>query len=160
MTPDELRKLQSKYPVSASVARLNLGAPAPDGADQNHDLGEQPSVAQPIVRRAAPQKVPHQKGNPARYLVRITDFRTRLLDEDNLCAKYHIDALRYSGLLPSDAPGRCKISVSQEKVTRKKEVRVEIFVFPPGSWTWEDLIGYEATGTLTSATGQALQGSD
>lgn len=52
------------------------------------------------------------------FLVRVTSFRHRLLDEDNLCAKYHVDLCRYAGALPSDAPGLCKIEVAQIKIGR------------------------------------------
>ncbi len=64
-----------------------------------------------------------------RFLVRVTAFRRRLLDEDNLCEKYAVDLCRYSGALPSDAPGRAKIEVSQEKVGSKEPefVRIQIF---------------------------------
>lgn len=67
-----------------------------------------------------------QKGNPRKFLVRVKDFRHRLLDEDNLCEKYHVDCLRYAGLLPSDAPGQAKIEVSQEKIGREERPRIEI----------------------------------
>ena len=66
--------------------------------------------------------------HPAKHVVRVTSFRVTLLDEDNLCEKYHVDALRYSGLLPSDAPGECRIITSQEKVSRKEDERTEILI--------------------------------
>jgi len=134
MTPDELRKVQDKYPVSTSVARLNTEAPSPDRADQDRALGPKPPVTQPAVLPPAPQKVPHQKSHPARFLVRLTDYRVRLLDEDNLCPKYHVDTCRYCDYIPTDAPGRCKIEVRQEKVFNKKDIRVEIEIVPP---EWE-----------------------
>ncbi len=64
-----------------------------------------------------------------RFLVRVTAYRHRLLDEDNLCEKYHVDLCRYAGVLPSDAAGRAKIEVSQEKVGSKEpeETKIEIF---------------------------------
>ncbi len=54
-------------------------------------------------------------GHPNRYLARVTSVRNRLLDEDNLCEKYHVDALRYAGALPSDAPGTCRIITTQRE---------------------------------------------
>src|SRR5262245_9440283 len=54
--------------------------------------------------------------NPKRYRVRVTSFRRRLFDEDNLCAKFHVDALRYFGLIPDDSPKVCKIETSQIEV--------------------------------------------
>lgn len=66
----------------------------------------------------------------SKFLVRITSFRKRLLDEDNLCEKFHTDLCRYSSVLPSDAPGRAKIEVSQAKVggAHKEFTRIEIYV--------------------------------
>ena len=50
------------------------------------------------------------------FLVRITSRRRRLLDEDNLAEKYHVDCCRYAGVLPSDAAGKAQIETRQEKV--------------------------------------------
>lgn len=68
-----------------------------------------------------------QIGRP--FLVRVKAFRRRLLDEDNLCEKYVVDLCRYAGALPSDAAGKAKIEVTQEKVGQKERefVRIEIF---------------------------------
>lgn len=70
-----------------------------------------------------------KKPTGRRVLVRVTSFRTRLLDEDNLCEKYHVDLLRYAGILPSDAPGATKIEVAQKKVGKgeREFVRIEVF---------------------------------
>lgn len=64
-----------------------------------------------------------------RFLVRLTSVRTRLLDEDNLCEKYHVDCCRYAGLLPGDGPGTTQIQTRQEKAEPKGRefVRIEIF---------------------------------
>ncbi|MES2367041.1 MAG: hypothetical protein V4563_14290 [Pseudomonadota bacterium] len=63
-----------------------------------------------------------------RVLVRVTAFRRRLLDEDNLCEKFHCDLLRYAGLIFDDCPGETKIEVAQQKVGSKERefVRIEI----------------------------------
>jgi hypothetical protein len=70
-----------------------------------------------------------QKGTGQRILVRVTSFRTRLLDEDNQCEKYHVDLLRYAGVIPTDAPGQTKIEVCQQKVGKgeREFVRIEVF---------------------------------
>lgn len=72
-----------------------------------------------------------QGGYTGRFLVCVTSYRRRLLDEDNLVAKWHIDALRYAGILPSDAPGIAKIEVAQIKVKSKAEERTEISIISP-----------------------------
>ena len=69
-----------------------------------------------------------QNRDTRKRLVRIKSFRVRLLDEDNLCAKFHVDSLRYAGLLPGDDPNQARIQVSQEKVAHRHQERTEIFV--------------------------------
>lgn len=89
----------------------------------------------PLVERSpSPRplaKETPQEPNPGRVLVRVTSFRRRLLDEDNLCEKYHVDCCRYAGLLSSDAPERTKIEVAQVKVKSKEEERTEIQITYP-----------------------------
>ena len=72
-----------------------------------------------------------QGGTRERILVRIESVRKRLLDEDNLVSKYHTDLCRYSGLIPSDAPGVCKIETSQRKAEKGEEERTEITITYP-----------------------------
>lgn len=55
------------------------------------------------------------------FFVRITSFRHRLLDEDNLCEKYHVDLCRYAGILPSDSPAQTRIVTTQEKISSKED---------------------------------------
>ena len=63
-----------------------------------------------------------------RFLVSVTSVRKRLLDEDNLCEKYHVDLCRYAGVLPSDTPEQTSIKVSQRKCAKGEEEKVEITV--------------------------------
>jgi hypothetical protein len=69
-----------------------------------------------------------EAGDTSRVLVRITSVRKRLLDEDNLAEKYHVDCCRYAGLLHSDEPGETKIEVSQRKAEKgeAEETIIEI----------------------------------
>ena len=69
-----------------------------------------------------------QKRDSGKFLVRVTSFRRRLLDEDNLCEKYHIDCCRYAGLLPGDDPSQARIETRQEKVRSKADERTEIVI--------------------------------
>lgn len=69
-------------------------------------------------------------GDPAkkktRWFVHITDYRERLIDEDNLCEKYIVDCLRYCGKIPQDDPATCKIYTTQRKVTNPKDVGIHV----------------------------------
>ncbi len=64
-----------------------------------------------------------------KFLVRVTSRRRRLIDEDNLCEKFHVDCCRYAGLLPGDDPEQARIEVRQEKVGKceAEETVIEIF---------------------------------
>lgn len=69
-----------------------------------------------------------QGKDTGRVLVRVTSFRVRLLDEDNLCEKYHVDCLRYAGIISGDDPSQAKIETGQVRVKSKTEERVLIEV--------------------------------
>jgi Tfp pilus assembly protein PilP len=64
--------------------------------------------------------------NAVRYVIRVTSYRRRLLDTDNLCEKYHIDALRYAGIIHSDAADQALIETRQIKVKRADEEKTVI----------------------------------
>lgn len=64
-----------------------------------------------------------------KFLVRITSIRRRLLDEDNLCEKYHVDLCRYAGVIPDDEAGETKIEVCQKKAGKEEIERTVIEVY-------------------------------
>lgn len=66
-----------------------------------------------------------QRPTGERFLIRVTSFRKRLIDEDNLCSKYLVDLCRYASILPSDAPDKCKIEIGQVK-SKEEYVKIEI----------------------------------
>lgn len=61
-----------------------------------------------------------------KFLVEVIAYRKRLLDMDNACVKYHIDGLRYGGVLPDDNHTLTEIRVRQVK---SKEVKTELIVW-------------------------------
>lgn len=73
-----------------------------------------------------------EKECPCRITVRITSFRRRLLDPDNLVggAKYLVDGLRYAGLIPGDRPDQIELQVRQVKVSNETEEKTEIELQP------------------------------
>jgi hypothetical protein len=58
--------------------------------------------------------------------VRITSFRRRLCDPDNLVGKYFLDCCRYAGLLRDDTAAEIDYRITQVKVKTKEEERTEI----------------------------------
>jgi len=61
-----------------------------------------------------------------RVSLRITSFRRRLLDEDNLVGKWFTDCCRYAGYIRQDTPDAISYSIRQIKVKTKQEERTEI----------------------------------
>lgn len=64
-----------------------------------------------------------------RFLVRVTSIRRRLLDTDNSCEKFHVDLLRYAGVIPDDTPDKIEIEVRQIKAGKGREEETVIEVF-------------------------------
>ena len=116
MTKNEITR---RFPnASAAFIAANLD-PENSGpaAVVEHDPGDASLAAKALQRRDRRQ-----------FFVRVTSFRRRLLDEDNLCAKYHVDLCRYAGAIPDDAPGQVKIEVGQVK-GKHEEIVIEIYEF-------------------------------
>ena len=67
-----------------------------------------------------------KEGNPGRVSFRITSFRRRLLDEDNLVGKWFTDCCRYAGYIRQDTPDAISYEIRQIKVKTKQEERTEI----------------------------------
>jgi hypothetical protein len=67
---------------------------------------------------------PPQTDTPA--APELKNFSRARLSEDNLCEKFHVDALRYLGLIPDDAPKVCKIETSQIEVQNDAEEKTAI----------------------------------
>jgi hypothetical protein len=58
--------------------------------------------------------------------VRITSLRLRLADVEGLCGKWHLDSLRYAGLIHGDTEADISYSIRQEKVSKKTEEKTII----------------------------------
>jgi hypothetical protein len=102
----------------------------PNANHNPNDTGKAP-ITQRTAGNAALVEAQVQGRTGDRILIRIESVRKRLLDEDNLVSKYHTDLCRYSGLIPSDAPGVCKIETSQRKAEKGEEERTEITITYP-----------------------------
>ena len=119
--------------MTDAMRRCMHREPALRKANDNHnpnDTGKAP-ILERTAGNAALVETQVQSGTGDRILVRIESIRKRLLDEDNLVSKYHTDLCRYSGLIPSDAPGVCKIETTQRKAEKGEEERTEITITYP-----------------------------
>ncbi len=84
--------------------------------------------------------------NSRRCFIRIKVFRRRLTDTGNDCWKYHIDALRYLGLLADDNDATVSITEEpHEKVETNEEERVEIDLTYDG-FDIQDVVQYYENG--------------
>jgi len=82
----------------------------------------QPAVRdEPLGTKATP------RSNSPRYRIVVVSYRRRLCDIDNLAGKFHVDGLRYAGVIPDDNPAIVtEYAVQQVKVATRGEERTEI----------------------------------
>lgn len=81
------------------------------------------------VRKDSLGKDSTKDPNPERFFVRIVSVRKRLSDPDGLVPKWHLDALRYAGVITDDTAEVLELSVSQRKCRKGEEETVEIEVY-------------------------------
>jgi hypothetical protein len=110
--------LQSLFPnaSAAFLARNGQGAGKAAELERRSQVASSPQDA---VQACAPRLL----------LVRVTGVRSRLLDEDNLCEKFHIDCLRYAGIIPDDSPDKVRIETRQRKAVKGEAECTVIEVF-------------------------------
>ena len=65
-------------------------------------------------------------GNIRRSRIRITSKRCRLLDPDNLCVKFIVDALRHCSVIKDDTTKEIEVYIKQVKVKTRKEEKTII----------------------------------
>lgn len=118
-------ELLARYPnASAAFIRRNTD-PETVGGLQN-------TVPKPVVRKSAQIKNEGKERSTVgpRFRVTITSYRCRLLDADNLCPKFLIDALRYEQLIPDDSPDHIILEVRQQKVDGKAKEGTLVEITP------------------------------
>jgi hypothetical protein len=72
-------------------------------------------------------KVKSKKEHSGRIHIRLTTKRKRLIDPDNIVAKYFVDCLRYAGAINDDTEKDVTIETRQEKTREKEETIIELF---------------------------------
>ncbi len=119
MNKNEFRTL---FPgASSDTIRRNTAIPRGDtGA---------PAKLERNSRDGAVGKVQVQGRARRRFLVRVEAVRRRLLDEDNLAEKFHVDLLRYSGIISGDEAGTTRIETRQRKAHKDEAERIIIEVY-------------------------------
>lgn len=92
------------------------------------DTGQAP-VLERHLGDGALGEIPVQEATGRQFHVRVTTVRSRLLDDDNCAEKYHVDLLRYAGVIPGDSRKTTRIKVVQQKAQagEREEVILEVF---------------------------------
>lgn len=116
-TPEQYEAYQRRSAYSeARASRLSAGGSGPVAKLECATIND------PLAK-ASVQEIP-----TGRILVSVKSVRKRLLDEDNLSCKGHVDLCRYAGIIPCDSPDKVKIEVCQEKAVNGQEEYVEITI--------------------------------
>ena len=102
---------------------------SPDVLARNGQGARKVAELERRLKVAPPQQDAVQTCASRVLLVRVTSVRSRLIDEDNLCEKYHVDCCRYAGLIPDDSPDLVRIETRQRKTLKGEEECTAIEVF-------------------------------
>lgn len=80
------------------------------------------------VRNDSMGEADREEGNSTRFHVRITSYRKRLLDPDNLAGgtKWFTDCLRYAGIIVEDTPEEITIENRQKK-SKEEKTQIEVY---------------------------------
>lgn len=118
MVAVDAKDLKRLFPnISESVVALSVG-----------DTGTAPKLERPTLDAAlGPSQA--QERHSGRFHIRITSVRTRLLDPDNLAEKYHLDCLRYAGIIPADTPEQISLETTQRRKAKGEDEKVIIEVW-------------------------------
>jgi hypothetical protein len=82
---------------------------------------KRPVRNEPLAKNEGKEK------NTGRIHIRFTVYRKRLIDPDNIIAKYLIDSLRYAGAIPDDRAKDITLEIKQEKTREEEETLIELF---------------------------------
>ena len=123
----------SKSTRDANAAPALASAPPadPNSYDNKTDRAGKAAKLERNLGNGPLAKGEAEKGNPERVLVRVTSVRKRLIDEDNLAEKYHVDCCRYAGLIHGDEPSKTKIEVCQRKAAKDEAEHTIIEITTP-----------------------------
>jgi hypothetical protein len=88
------------------------------------------TIAKQIVQHESLAEAERKTMYAGKVLVRITSYRRRLLDRDNLCGKWFLDAARYSRIIRNDTPEDINYEISQCKVKKAEDEETQIEFIP------------------------------
>jgi hypothetical protein len=88
----------------------------------------QGSIPQRLILNGALAAQEREKTNSRRISVRVESIRKRLIDPDNLCAKWFVDCLRYCGVLRDDTASDIEFTITQRKAKKGEQERTELTI--------------------------------
>lgn len=125
MTEMTHRELLRRFPnCSKSTLAANFGEVDIETVRAGKD-----AVAKSDPCTGALGKGETKETDPRRFLVRIVSVRKRLGDPDGLVCKWHLDSLRYAGIISDDTAKVLDLQVSQRKCYKGEEEHTEIQVY-------------------------------
>ena len=123
---DASAKITAPSPGEAVAPGGSFSARKLDGPklnDENHNSTSSPIPECPICDESLGAS--ERKARDARRIhVRIVSHRTRLIDPDNLCAKWFLDSLRYCGFIRDDSAKEIEYSITQARCGAGEEKTV------------------------------------
>lgn len=122
---------KSTRDANAAPALASASPAAPNSYDNQTDRAGEAAKLECNLGNGTLAKGEAEKGNSERVLVRVTSVRKRLIDEDNLAEKYHVDCCRYAGLIHGDEPSKTKIEVCQRKAEKDEAEHTIIEITTP-----------------------------
>jgi hypothetical protein len=90
--------------------------------------GTQSSIPERSVFNGALATPEREEANSRRISVRVESIRKRLIDPDNLCAKWFVDCLRYCGVLRDDTASDIEFTITQRKAQKGEQERTELTI--------------------------------
>ncbi len=123
----EMFPLMSGDCLAKNAVQVNVERQQPYGETINNGKLPHP-VTKSAIRNEPVGQTEGKTGHTGRRFVRVTSFRVRPVDPDNLCPKYFIDALRYAGAIPDDRQEDIELTTAQEKVKSYAEEKTVITI--------------------------------
>ena len=116
------REFLHRFPhASKSALASNCGDADPQANRPGKDADPEP-VLQHEPLGTAQAKNP----NTERFLVRLVSVRKRSSDTEALVPKWHVDCLRYAGIIPDDTREVLECFTTERKCAKGEEEKTEI----------------------------------
>jgi hypothetical protein len=118
-TQDDLQRLLKRNPHITAES-----SPRPALVRARKNANPKPVLLNHTLGKAQDKKV-----NPRKFLVCIVSVRKRLSDAESLVPKWHVDCLRYAGIIEDDTAELLECRTTQRKCAKGEPEHTEIEVY-------------------------------